>query len=870
MKHKLFVVLAVLLLIPVLLAPAPLKAATTYQPTWASVDTHPPAPEWFKDAKFGIYFHWGVFSVPAYSNEWYPRRMYISGDSCYTYHNNTYGTPTAWPYHNFINGANNKSGVFTKFAPKLTSQGGNFDPNAWAQLFYDAGAKYAGPVAEHHDGFSMWNSTVNEWNSVGKGPQLDLASLLTTAIRNKGMKIVTALHHAYNYTGFYDHVPTQSDPSLKKLYGQLTKTQEDQLWYDKLKEVIDLYQPDIIWQDFNLSQVAEQQRLNFLAYYYNKGIDWGKEVVATYKDGFNQNGEVLDFERGGPGNLTTYYWLTDDSISSSSWCYTQGIGYYSTAAMLHSFLDRISKNGNLLLNIAPMADGTIPQGQKDILLGMGDWLGKFGESVYSTRAWECYGEGPTQMGGGSFTTPVAGTNQDIRFSRNKANNTLYAIVLGWPGDGAQLKITTLNSNRINLSTLTNVSLFGATAGTYINVSYTQDTEALKITMPSPKPYTALAYALKLTFSGQIPALQVVPKNAFSQIEAENFDSSYGSVRAETCGEGGQNLGYINTGDYVVYKSVDFGSGASSFQGRIAGLSTSGRIYLRLGSSSGTLIGTLNGVNTGGWQTYTTASCSVSGATGRQDLYMVFDAGLNLNWFKFIAQNTPTPTPTPATTPTPTPTANIGSPVAAWSFNEGSGTTAADSSGNGHTGTLTGSAGWTASGKSGGALSLNGSGYVNIANPSTIVLGNANCTIAAWIKTSSTSTMGIVTKDNNGAHITGDKLFGVNHTSTKFGVDHGWVTNLDSNKTITDGAWHHVAWTQQKDGSGSNEVWKLYVDGVFETTKTAATLADVAGHTVRIGSGSSTSYFANNFNGVIDEVKIYNRVLNDTDIAALAQ
>lgn len=508
LKNKLMMFLIVLMLLQVaVLGPVPLKAATTYQPTWASVDTHNPAPEWFQDAKFGIYFHWGAFSVPAFANEWYPRNMYNQGSNEYNHHLSAYGDPYSnWPYHNFINGAYDKSGHWTQFAPKLVSAGGNFDPDAWAQLFVDAGAKFAGPVAEHHDGFSMWNSAVNEWNSVAKGPKLDLAAQFATAIRAQGLKFLMSSHNAYNFTGFYQWVPAQSDLSLKKLYGQLGQTAEEQLWFNKLKEMIDQYQPDIIWQDFNLSQISESQRLNFLAYYYNKGIDWGKEVVATYKDGFNNRGEVFDYERGGPADITSPYWLTDDSISSSSWCYTQGIGYYSTAAMLHSLIDRVSKNGNMLLNIAPMADGTIPQGQKDILLGMGDWLKKFGESIYATRAWSCYGEGPTKMGGGSFVTPVAGTNKDIRFTRNKANNTLYAIVLGWPGNGAQLQITTLDSSRFNIGTLTSVQLLGASAGAYINLAYSQNSTAFNVTMPSSQPYSALAYVVKLTFSGTIPTL----------------------------------------------------------------------------------------------------------------------------------------------------------------------------------------------------------------------------------------------------------------------------------------------------------------------------------------------------------------------------
>jgi alpha-L-fucosidase len=481
-------------------------APSSYSPTWASVDQHPPAPEWFQDAKFGIYFHWGAFSVPAFGNEWYPRNMHIAGSAENNHHIGTYGDPSAWPYSNFLDGARDKAGNWVQFAPKLVSQGGSFDPDAWAQLFVDAGAKFAGPVSEHHDGFSMWNSSVNEWNSVQRGPRLNLLALFRDAIRAKGLKLLVAMHHAYNFNGYYDHVPTQPTTSLKKLYGQLDTATENQLWYGKLKEVVDLAQPDILWEDFDLTRVDETQRLNFLSYYYNQAIGWGREVVATYKDGYNNKGEVFDYERGGPAAATSPYWLTDDSISSSSWCYTQGIGYYSTTQMLHALIDRISKNGNMLLNIAPMADGTVPQGQRTVLLGIGDHLKRFGESLYATRAWTVHGEGPTKMGGGSFTAPVAGTNKDFRFTRDKAGTVLYATVLGWPGSSTT--ITTLASGRIDLSSLTSVQLLGSSAGTYVGLpAPTQQSDGLHISLPSSSaPFGALAYVLKLTFSGQIPAL----------------------------------------------------------------------------------------------------------------------------------------------------------------------------------------------------------------------------------------------------------------------------------------------------------------------------------------------------------------------------
>jgi len=484
---------------------AAIPGPSSYSASWSSVDQHPPAPEWFQDAKFGIYYHWGAFSVPAYVNEWYPRNMYNNGSNENNHHKAVYGDPSAWPYHNFINGARDRAGNWVQFAPKLVSAGGAFDPGAWAQLFADAGARFAGPVAEHHDGFSMWNSSVNEWNSVARGPRLDLLRLHADAIRGKGLKLMVAMHHAYNFTGFYQWVPSQSDAGLRKLYGQLGASAEQQLWYDKLREVIDGYQPDIVWQDFNLTQLPESRRLDFLAYYYNRAVAWDREVVATYKDGFNNRGEVFDFERGGPAGIQTPYWLTDDSISSSSWCYTNGIGYYSTNALLHALIDRVSKNGNMVLNIAPMADGTIPSGQQAVLRGIGDYLRRFGESIYATRAWTAFGEGPTQMGGGTFQTPRTGTSQDVRFTRSKDSRVLYATLLGWPGGTAHL--TTLSSNRINLGTLTSVQLLGSAAGTYVGLpTRTQDGSGLHVTLPSTAPYSAPAYVLKLTFSGTIPTL----------------------------------------------------------------------------------------------------------------------------------------------------------------------------------------------------------------------------------------------------------------------------------------------------------------------------------------------------------------------------
>jgi alpha-L-fucosidase len=508
MKTKPFLILFPLLLLT-LGVTAETSAQTqkkVYQPSFESLDKSNPVPEWFKDAKFGIYFHWGVYTVPAFGNEWYPRSMYIKGSPENKHHIEIYGDPSQWPYNDFITGAKGRRGDFVQFAPRLKSEGGKFDPEEWAQLFADAGAKFAGPVAEHHDGISMWASKVNPWNVKDLGPKLDLVGLLTDAIRKRNMRVILSMHHAFNITGYYSVVPHTDDPKLQMLFGQQGKEKNEAFWLSKHKEIIDDYKPDIIYQDFNLNVISQSVLLEFLSYYYNRAEEWNKQVVATFKDGLNTQCAVLDYERGGPPDITDNYWLTDDAVSSSSWCYTEGIGYYSTKQILHAFIDRISKNGNMLLNISPRADGTIPQEQKDVLLAIGAWLKKYGEAVYATRAWEKYGEGPTKMGAayGVMTAPTAGIAGDVRYTRSKDTTTLYAILLGWDKDQKEITLTSLASDRIELKNLKSVDLINGQAGSYLPLTFKQETDGLHINLPE-RSFDELAYVLKLSFDGRIPA-----------------------------------------------------------------------------------------------------------------------------------------------------------------------------------------------------------------------------------------------------------------------------------------------------------------------------------------------------------------------------
>lgn len=542
MKTALSSAFAVCALLP---SRAASQAQGPFEPTWESTDKHNAAPEWFRDAKFGVYWHWGVFTTPEFSSEWYGRDMYIPDSNARKEHTRRYGPPEEWGYEKFILGDKDLEGNHVEFKPVLASEGGDFDPAAWLKAVNASGARFAGPVGEHHDGVSLWDSEVNEWNSVDLGPELNLLQIFADAVREYDMKLVVAMHQAFNTNGFFGFAPEQTDKSLQKLFGQLPKEESDQLWFDKHREMLDRVQPDIIWNDFSLDSpgwcqgssdicaISEEQRLKYLAYYFNRGVEWDKEVLTTYKhfdSGFRDTSAVADWERGGPAEITRPYWLTDDAISASSWSYTEGISYYTSKQMIHSLLDRISKNGNMLLNISPTAAGILPAEQKRVLLNIGKYLARYGEAVYDTRAWDIYGEGPTKAGGGSFTKPMEGNSSDIRFTRNKAEDVLYATVLGWPESG-EVAVSSLGSDAlVSLSGLQTVQLLGNSAGEYTDItSWNQENDALVIELPE-QPQESVAYVLKLSFDSSIP----VPQPA---IGATVFAATEATGKGVTLGEG---------------------------------------------------------------------------------------------------------------------------------------------------------------------------------------------------------------------------------------------------------------------------------------------------------------------------------------------
>ena len=461
-----------------------------YEPNWESFHQYE-VPEWFKDGKIGIYFHWGPYSVPAHKTEWYSHYMYVDGHEINQYHKNQYGPLDEFGYKDFI--------------PMFKAE--KFDADAWAELFAKSGAKYAGPVAEHADGFAMWDSDLTKWDAADMGPKQDIVGKMAQAIRKQGLKFVTTFHHQWLYAWYptWDENTDASNPEYEDLYGPRVpdsawgyhpnpmpdKAFNDR-WYDRVVEVVDKYQPDLVWFDSKLHIIDEQYRLNFLSHYYNKAEQWDKGVVCTYKhEAYKPFAAVLDLERGRLDSLRKRIWLTDTSVDKASWCYIENPDYKSVNVLIDNLVDRVSKNGNTLLNVGPRPDGTIPQPQKDRLLAMGKWLDINGEAIYGTRYWKRYGEGPTQIKGGSFIDKkdVNYTAEDIRFT--KKDNLLFAIALAWPED----QITIQSLKELDPDKIKSVSLLGH--GNHLDWNLKES--GLVIKVPGEKPCNH-AYSFKIEYA----------------------------------------------------------------------------------------------------------------------------------------------------------------------------------------------------------------------------------------------------------------------------------------------------------------------------------------------------------------------------------
>lgn len=463
-----------------------------FQPTWDSIRAGYRAPDWFRDGKFGIFMHWGIYSVPAHGSEWYVRYMYGGNPAFVKWHTEHFGAPDKFGYKDFI--------------PMFTAA--KWDPDAWAKLFAEAGAKYVVPSAEHHDGFSLWDSAINRYNAKRMGPKRDLIGDLGVAVRKQGLKYGVS-NHSNAHFNFIPRMEQsdQADPEWAEFYSAVDRSEAarqkflDQ-WVTKNIELIDKYRPDMLWFDMNGGDRSwDPQKLTVAAYYYNRAAEWKQPVSISAKGESFLAGMLMDYERQGrilPRGLKNFPWQVDDPMGSK-FAYVTEIVYKPTALLLHRLIDCVSMNGNYLLNISPRADGTIPDEQQQRLLEMGRWLKINGEAIYGSRPWVRYGEGPyhdappdTSRPPGPDDPPRESyTAQEIRFTTQ--GSALYAIVMDWPGEEAVITSLASGAAQLPAGRVEKVELLGHTGA----LPFTQDATGLKVKMPAAKPCD-YAFTLKIT------------------------------------------------------------------------------------------------------------------------------------------------------------------------------------------------------------------------------------------------------------------------------------------------------------------------------------------------------------------------------------
>ena len=452
-----------------------------FAPTWESLKENYQVPQWFVGAKFGLFMHWGLYSVPAHHNEWYEKHMYGADRQWHVDH---FGPPEKFGYKDFI--------------PLFTQS--NFNADAWAELFKKSGAKFVIPTAQHHENFAMWDSAVTPFNAMRMGPHRDLIGELCKAVRKQGLKFGVSNHGIENFqfinppaelanklkaeqADLYDpkwadfyNVADRSDAACEKFLVN---------WYARNVELIDKYQPDMLWFDNGVDQrYLDPLKLRVAAYYYNRAKEWGKEVsISTKKAAYapsNKNtetiGSIIDFEKIGgrsPSGIRRGAWQVDEPIGST-WGYTDGMRVNSASSIISKLADTVSKNGTLLLNLSPKADGTFPTEQQNTLLEIGQWLGVNGEAIYDTHNWIKFGEG----GGRGHA--------NIRFTVK--GDVLYAIVVGnWPG--ADVAITSLGESAGKVEAVTMLGGEG-------KLEFTQSTAGLQVKLPATAP-GKYAYVLKI-------------------------------------------------------------------------------------------------------------------------------------------------------------------------------------------------------------------------------------------------------------------------------------------------------------------------------------------------------------------------------------
>ena len=462
-------------------------------------------PEWFANAKFGIWAHWGPQSAIE-DGDWYARNMYMEGSPQYNYHVQTYGHPSKFGYKNTI--------------PYWKAE--KFEPAELIGLYKKAGAKYFVSMGVHHDNFDMWNSKYQHWNVAKMGPKKDVVGLWSKAARDAGLKFGVTEHlwitykwfstsHGRDAAGPYAGVPYDgTNPEYFDLYVDSdevdTKLDWDESgipdwwkhhWYMRIKDLVDQYEPDLLYTDGALP--FEDYGLNLVAHHYNLSARKnGGKTQAVYTSKRPQDTvkgvAVLDVERGVVDKIWPRPWQTDTCIGE--WHYKRGKQYKTPKTVIDMLVDIVSRNGNLLLNFPLPASGALDLEERNVLLEITKWMDVNSEGIHDTRPWKIFGEGPgteASAQSSSFNEDKRKdlTTADVRFTTK--GNVLYAFVMGCPDYQAVVKPLATDTE-LRVGKIQNVSLLGHTD----RLEFTQDRSGLKVLMPRQKPCD---YAIALKISG---------------------------------------------------------------------------------------------------------------------------------------------------------------------------------------------------------------------------------------------------------------------------------------------------------------------------------------------------------------------------------
>ncbi len=472
-----------------------------FKPEAASLETYS-APDWFRDAKFGIWSHWGPQSVPR-AGDWYARTMYIYGTPQYQHHLEHYGHPSKSGYKDII--------------PLWKAE--KFDPEALMALYKQAGAKYFVSMGVHHDNFDLWDSKFHRWNAVKMGPKRDIVGAWHDAALKAGLRFGVSEHLGASYAWWttshgYDQVWPQfgvsydgADPAYADLYHPAHQEayRGSDTWYAKnpewhkewFKRVTDLlshYQPDLLYSDGGIPFGVVGRTM--LAEFYNRNMAAHKgknEAVYNHKDigsgEFLRKAGVQDVERGVMEGINPDPWQTDTSIGD--WFYSEGFKYKTTPEIVHMLADIVSKNGNLLLNVVQYPDGSLPPECQKFVVEMAAWMKVNGDAIYGTRPWKIYGEGPTKAASGHFKEDTAYTPADIRFTTK--GGKLFAITMGEPV--GEVRIAALGKKSAHETRpVKSVALLGSNAA----LSWKQQDDALVIALPASLP-TGISSSFKIGF-----------------------------------------------------------------------------------------------------------------------------------------------------------------------------------------------------------------------------------------------------------------------------------------------------------------------------------------------------------------------------------